>query len=225
MQLRFIPAGTRLDVQVSLDGSRAYTEEILFGTFVDTYNDLLFSIECPQLLKQSRVPEEGDFVRFTFFRGAESYTFEGKLSSIDTDFGKTLLYINAVSPIEKASRRKSQRIQVSLPAALYIPAGDQNNMPGEFSCQCTTFDISAQGLCLLSNTKLDLRHGSDFVIEIRLPSYDPFIIPAKHIRTGNCPQLMQYRHDHAFGIDSETSSSKIYNLTLAIFQLKLEGRL
>ena len=225
MQLRFIANGTRLDVQAALDGSRAYSEESLFGTFIDTYNDLLFSIECPALLKRTRTPQEGDFLRFTFFRGAESYTFEGRINSISEEFGKNLIYVDAVSPLEKSNRRKSQRIQVSLPATLYKQTPDQKDKPGEFSLKCTTFDISAMGMCLLSNERLNLGAGTDFVVELQLPNSGPFILPVKHIRTGNCPQFAAYNHDHAFELDDEGGFNTIYNLTLEIFKLKLEGRL
>jgi len=229
MELRFIARGTKLDIQIASDGSRAYGEEALDGTFIDTYNDLLFSFECPELLELKRTPIEGDFLRITFFRGAESYTFEGRLSSGSGSFDKELLYADAVSPIEKSSRRKSHRIQVNLPATLYKPSPDQEEMPGELLLKCTTLDISAEGLCLMSNQKLPPGENSHFIAELQLPGKErPVTLSVRHVRTGNCPQLVQYNHDHAFALDDESSkdgSGKMYELTFDIFKLKLEGRL
>ena len=225
MQLKFIENGTRLDVQVATDGSRAYTEKNLFGTFVDSKTDLLFLLDCQELLARERTPQEGDFMRFTFFRGAESFTFEGKLISILDDFGRKLLLVNAVSPIEKSSRRKAQRIQISLPVTLYRPSFTQNDIPGEFSSNLTAFDISSTGICLLSNQKLDLLDGDDFVVELHVPNSIPYLFPAKHIRTGNCPQFVQFNYDHAFSFDDDGNIRKIYNLTLKLFELKLQNKL
>ena len=225
MQLKFIPDGTRLDVQSAWDGSRAYDEEILLGTFIDSINDLLFILDCPALLGRERPPMEGDFLRFSFYRGAENYTFEGKISCIIKKFSETLIHVNVISFIEKSSRRKSQRIQVSLPAILYKPDPAQNDKPSEDSYKCTTFDISSTGLCLLSNEKLDLRHGADFFIEIHLPSSEPFMLSAKHVRTGNCPQFVLYNYDHAFILDYDKNYEAVYSLTLKLFELKLEGKL
>jgi len=225
MQIKFIPNGTRLDVQAAPDGSRAYDEEILFGIFVDSKDDLLFYLECPVLFEREREPQEGDFLRFSFYRGSENYTFEGKIGLIADSFGKKLIHINVISFVEKASRRKMQRIQVSLPATLYKPDPDQKDKPGELSQKLTTFDISGTGLCLLSNEQLDLRDGSDFIVELHLPNSETFTLSAKHVRTGNCPQYVLYRYDHAFVMDYENATGVMYDLTLALFKLKLENRL
>jgi len=221
MELRFIHNGTQLDVQAAPDGSRDYPDDIMRATFVDTYQDLLFSIYCPDLISRERTPQEGDYLQITYFRGADTYTFQGRVSHIAMGYGQKLLFANAVTPIEKSNRRKSLRIPISLPAVVRRP-----DQPANQAHRCTTYDISANGLCLVSNQKLDLTHGSDFTIEIELPTYiEPFVLPVKHVRTGSSRQQRQYKYNHAFIFDGDNVAIKIADLTIALFKLRLESRL
>jgi len=224
MELRFIDNGTRLDVQAASDGSRSYGDEIYPGKLVSMEDNLSFTMECGALNQLPRELTQGSYLKFTFYRGAEVYTFEGKVNGSVSKYDDRVL-VTAVTPLERSSRRKSQRILINIPVNVYKKDPNQPNGIGNLVCMGTSFDISNTGICVLSDEKLDLRDGTRFIAEFSLHREETFFLTVIHIRTGNSPNLIQFKHDHAFLFDEESEAEKINKMILSLFQYKLENRL
>ena len=161
MQLKFIDSKTRLDIFASSDGSRAYEDKPIEGVFISSDNDFSCVVECDALFGRVRQPLNGDYLKFAIYRGADMYTFEGRISQIKDEYGQKKLHMMIISDVVKTSRRSAQRIQVSLPMMLH-----KFNKPIDTDTfRGTTFDISNTGLCVLSDEKLDIFEGPYFVAE------------------------------------------------------------
>ena len=225
MQIRFIDYGTRLDIQVAEDISRTYEEEIFPGIFIGMESGIVtFTIESDALLRREKKLEPGNILRFTFFREASMFVFEGRVVEIAPSYSINRIVVDAMSPIEKSSRRKSHRVMLNIPINIYKTIPGRPNETGPIACLGMTFDISDTGICVTSNEKLDLRDGSNFLAEFTLKGSEIFLMPVLHVRTGSCPQLFQYTYDYAFLFDREKDAEKINKMTLSLFQHVFESR-
>ena len=225
MLLKFIENGTRMDIQVAADSSRDFGEDTVLGTFIGLEAGVVsFSIECDALLNSEQGLEAGNFLRFTFFRGASMYTFEGVVTEVSPPYNTKRILVDATTLIEISNRRKSHRVEVSVPVNVYREPPDEQSKEEPVMYRGMTMDISDAGLCILSNEKLDLRDGPDFRAEFTLNRSEKFDMPVRHIRTGNSPQFVQYQYDHAFLFDRETDAEKINKMTISLFQHVLRSR-
>ena len=225
MQLRFIDSGTRLDVQAAPSGSRSYEEEIYVGKFSSMEDSTTFTLECNALYERPQKFIQGDYLKFTFFRGSEIYTFEGQINGIISKYDNRIK-VSAVTPLEKSNRRKSNRIQINIPVKIYKKNPAEPNGAGDLVCTGTTFDISNTGICIMSNEKLDLRKSSQFTVEFSLLRFEaPFFLTVNHVRSSACLQFVQFEYDHAFLFDCDNEAEKVNKMTLSLFKYKFESRI
>ena len=225
MQIRFIDYGTQLDIQVAADSSRSYGEDVYQGIFIGMEEGFVtFSIESDDLLINEQKLEPGNVLKLTFTRDSSIYAFEGKVREVSLPYKKNRVVLDATSPIEKYSRRKYERVPLSIPITVYKTDPNKKERTGLVACTGVTFDISNEGVCVMSNEKLDLRGGSDFLVEFVLKGSDLYLLSAKHTRTGNCPQFVLYAYDYAFVFDREKEGEDINRMILSLFQHVFETR-
>ena len=208
MQLRYIDAKTRMDIEVLSD-----KPETLTGSFIDTDRGASFYIECDELF-QNFEGYKAARLRLSFYRGAAMYTFDARLTSAGDKNGTNALLLEANSLIEETSRRGAPRLQMQIETKIYSQ--------GKPILIGVTHDISTTGLSLLSNELYDLGE-TEYIAEFSVAD-STYNLPLRFIRMGNAPQLVQYRYDYAFLFTINPEATKIKELTMSLFKYKMRTR-
>lgn len=229
MELKFIEKGTILTINEATYG------KVFDTTYRAAFNELVtereFWAEGEELFHAFPDLREDLFLRISFLRFNSLFIFSGKAlkTAVRSNNGTFLTLIERISGIESSSRREYPRHEITLNVRLFglsesalnagiflrPRAGDKE----EFSS--LSFDISAGGISFVSNESLVSRFEPYFLAEFTLNSSDYFLLPAKLIRRGNCPQFVQYKYDYSFIFIYDNIPDEKNRLITAIFNAKL----
>jgi hypothetical protein len=201
MYLKFIDRGTAMRIQRTAAGEPSGT--VYKASFYDFSADTAFFAESEALYGDFESYGENALLNITFARGDDMYTFTGRAKRALLNRGAHLTLIEQWSDIMFQSRRSDDRNEMRVSVRFYgLSAEDLKNgvfqkrdeLP-EFAA--ATFDISAGGLCMVSNEYLDSKYEPYFLAEFMLNSgKNEFLLPVRLIRKGNCPQTALYRYDY-----------------------------
>lgn len=229
MQLRFIEKGSRMTLQVSRDDLPMEFN----GYFFEQVDDMGFFVESQDLYTFCESGGLKASVKVSFFRAGGMYAFTGRLRGTKLLRGQYLTQIEQISVIDKTTRRKDHRDEMRFDVSLYgitqanLQQGifEKASQRPEFSC--ATLDVSAGGLCLVSNENLVSPFEPYFLSEFVLNEKDLFLLPSQLVRRGNCPQTVLYRHDYGIMFLFDHIPDEKKRLSVAIFKAKLAvaGRL
>ena len=217
MQLRYIDRGTVFDIQVLGDSNLSNTEFV--GKFYELERGVTFYLECEQLMKL--VGEQSISLGFRFHEGAYIFTFTGKTLGIARKDFKDFILVSATSLIDESSRRKFPRMEVSVYVRLFKYDEDEPNKCGDLMLQDVTQDVSVGGLCLYSDEPLE--DEKMFIAEI---SFDrtKTNLPVLHLRSEYLGSKGYRNYAHAFIYSSSGDSEEIKQLTLAMFEYRINRR-
>ncbi|MCL2616310.1 MAG: PilZ domain-containing protein [Defluviitaleaceae bacterium] len=218
MHLRFIDDGTRLDIRFLSDDLTSVSEECFAGTFAGIEKGVTFLVQSDQLVNSSHSLVPSRKLNFTLYRGAEAYSFNGKIDKTHTKNGSGYLLVTAVSLIEKSGRRQSVRSPVSASVNLYTPDPNAPDKADKLLCAGMLHDISRDGLCFFTNEKIDIESNQNYVAEFTLVQPETIFLPVKLVRCGNCAQYAQYKYDYAFLYTCDKNAAEIDKLALNLFQ-------
>lgn len=225
MYLKFIEEGTLFNISEEAQNSKsAFTCEAFFHRL---NTDTSFFAKGEALYQNAQRLGAGVRLTVNFFRGPNMYTFTGAAKGVKLDNGIALTLIEQVSGIEATSRREYDRTEMRRDIYVYGLAEDDLNSGNlrkashraEFVSDM--FDISAGGLCMVSNEYLNSSYEPYFLLEFSLTAKDNFLLPAKLLRKGSCPQTTLYRYDYGFEFNFTHIPQEKDRLIMAIFNAKL----
>jgi len=227
MVLRFIERGTRLQI-VEKDGladeKKAY--DAIYHDMHDLINETSFVVKCPEMNKNyESIAMNTPFV-ISFTIGSNVYTFKGRV--IGKMYSDSVI-IEQTSNIETLNRRKYQRDEIRTEVRIYSLTEEQLQGP-RFARPGTqplmvevSFDISAGGMCIITNSLLNPSYDPYYLIEFSLSDKDWFLIPAQLVRRSSHARSRIGKHDYGFQFIFKENSDERIHLTKAILNKKLSS--
>ncbi|MCL2605431.1 MAG: hypothetical protein FWD90_13230 [Defluviitaleaceae bacterium] len=222
MDFRFIDDGTRMDIQHMNDANAT----IFYGIFVRMEKGVSFYVSCDPLYERFEDLNLAQIYTFTFFRGAEAYSFDAKILERKQLFNNDVLLFTATSLVKKYNRRNAHRIRVQMSISLYEKKDDNPNKLGDMVCKGEMYDVSRSGLTLLSNERVNLQLRKVYMSEF-VANGITFRFPVEFVRGGERSLSPMYRYDYAFMYNNADGdlTEELNRLTLALFEHQLKGGL
>jgi hypothetical protein len=226
MQLRFLENDTPLQLRPEV-----YTPEnsVLFDVLFHELATLnSFWVRSEELYNNFFSVEENTRYGITFVVDKRPYRLAGELKYVRLEDHYHLTLIEQVSPIEMVSRRANFRHEMRLDVNVY--AIDPEHLNGEFPLtaleklefSCEMLDRSAGGVCLVSNEIFISPAEPYFLLEFALRGKEYFLLPARLVRKGQCPQSPLFKHDYGFDFIFGKFPDEKHRLSDAIFRAKLD---
>jgi len=219
MEFRFIDDGTRMDVQ-QMDVENA---PMYYGIFVKMDKGVDFLLSCDPLHERYDELDFNTIYTLTFFRGAEAYTFEARITGKEMHFYTPALRFTATTVIKAFSRRNSPRIRVQMNINLYERLKDNPEKNGNLICTGVMHDVSRGGLTFLSGDSIPLKMRHSYIAEFSVTDI-LFRLPVEFVRIGEQLLSPLYRYDYAFMYNRDEDINETLNkLTLILFQQQLKN--
>lgn len=225
MQMKFIERDTVLFIYEEIEGQSF--DNVYEAKFYDIKDETTFFAQSTELYNAFQSLGKNANLRISFLRGANMYAFSGKARDVTIIGGARLMLIEQMTGLEATSRRKYDREEMKVDVQIFGLTEENLNSSNfkkaneivEFVGE--TFDISAGGLCVVANRRLESAYEPYFLVEFTLNRKDKFLLPAKLVRKGNCPQTMLYRCDFGFQFVYDNIPHEKERLTTALFSAKL----
>jgi len=226
MQLRYIENGSFLQLrpeEYTLEHGRVFDV-----TFYGMQTFTSFWVKSEELYKSFPTLKKNMRLGITFQTEETSYRFTGEAIDANMEGSYYLTLIEQITPIEIVSRRTHFREEMILPTNVYglAPESLHSALPrkaadaAEFTCE--VFDISDGGICLVSNELFNSPYEPYFLVEFTLRGKDYFLLPAKLVRKGQCPQTTMFKYDYGFNFIFDHKPEEKHRLSDAIFSAKLD---
>jgi hypothetical protein len=221
MEFRFIDDGTHMDIQ-EMNNPNAPT---YYGVFVKVEKGVTFLISCDPLYDCFDELDLSKIYSFTFFRDANGFTFDAKITEKYQHFYSNTLRCNATSLVKSFNLRTAHRIRVlQMTANLYEKSDNKPNMLGNLIYTGPIYDVSRGGITLISNDKIKIQLHNIYMAEF-VVNNETFRFPVEYLRGSERSLSPLYRYDYIFTYKGENLTENLNRLTLALFENQLKGGL
>ncbi len=226
MHLKFIEKGTPMTIVPGKASGRG--ESSYDVTFYDMSSDTAFLVQNGALYNAVSTSDIGDRILVAFSRAAYVYTFYARAISAMVEGGAYLIKIEQLTGMEEVNRRSDHRDEITINVRLFgLNESDliaKRFIKADYSPEFTseTFDVSSGGLCLVSNNEFESSYEPYFMCEFSL-GQERFLLPAKLVRKGNCPQTTLFRHDYGLAFLREGIERERTRLIDALFNVKISS--
>ena len=225
MRLRHIERGTRLDINEKAGNhDESPTYEAIFYDIHDLINETSFIVQCSKLNRNFSSIDRDTVLEISFTIGPSVYTFTGRASGkMYTD----MVIIEQLSEIDELNRRKYQRDEIRVEVRVYGLPEEQVNGPRFVhptvrpAMVDVSFDISAGGMCVVTNTSLTSEYDPFYLVEFSLTDKDTFLLPAKLVRRSKYARSRIGKFDYGFQFLFDGRPDEMSHLTKAILSKKL----
>ncbi|HBU12697.1 MAG TPA: hypothetical protein DEB31_08230 [Clostridiales bacterium] len=176
------------------------TDTVHRVTFSAPYKDDSFFVKSREFYTVAE-KEIGTQYRLSFYSGDSLCTFLCVIQRVFIKSGSFLTLLEQVSDIEETSQRKYLREDIAAKITLHnLSEDDYKNSrfstgPAVFSGM--SINISAGGLCIVSNEKLRPSEEPYYLAEFSLGK-DTFLLPSILARRTDAPHFMGYRYSYSF---------------------------
>jgi len=198
------------------------------AVFRQVEGDRHFVVLCPALYDSFARLQLGASLRISFTSDPNIYTFTGRAKEKQRTRG--LVLIEQLTDIETLSSRKYDRDEFRMRVMVYgLPESKLSDVvfekpQGNPDMSDLTYDISAGGLCVVSNTLLSSKHDPYYAIEFMIGDKDRFVLPAKLVRRSNYPRVKVGKYDYGFQFIFDKMPDEKGRLSRAILSKKLAQR-
>ena len=225
MQLRHIERGTRLQIRpVSNQGVDDEVYEALFHDVHDLVKETSFVVQCSRLNRNYLQIGRNTVLEVSFTKGPEVYTFTGRvISKMYSD----MVIIEQVAEIMTLNRRIYQRDEIRVEVKVYGLPEDMCNerrfvQPvSKPLLSDVSFDISAGGMCIVTNVVLKSDCDPYYLLEFSLSSKDQFLLPSIAVRKSNFARSRIGKFDYGFQFIFDNMPDEKSRLTKSILSKKL----
>ena len=226
MDLRHIDRGTKLVIYEELQ-KRAVSDEHE-AVFRYHESDRLIVVQCSWLYENYDRLNLGAQLNVSYGDDMTVHNFMGVAREKMRGNGQVM--IEQLTDIETKSRRQFDRDEIRVNVKVYgLPEAKMSST--EFENQVNSpdlsdvsFDISAGGLCVITNTLLSSKYDPYYLVEFSLSDKDRFVLPAKIVRKSNYPRTKIGRYDYGFQFIFDKMPEEKAKLTTAILNRKLLQR-
>jgi len=226
MELRHIERGTKFVIYEELQ-QRAVSDEHE-AVFKYHESDRLIVVQCAWLYENYDRLNLGAQLNISYGDESDVHTFIGVAREKLRSNG--LVMIEQLTDIETKSRRQFDRDEIRVSARVYgLPEAKLSSTVFELEGNSPdltdmSFDISAGGLCIVTNTLLSSKHDPYYLVEFALSEKDRFILPSRIVRKSNYPRTRIGRYDYGFQFIFDKMPEEKARLTTAILNRKLLNR-
>jgi len=222
LELRFVEYG--LPMQVRKQSYDAVHGQVFHTEFYAAANPPCFWLKSEELYNSFPGLGVDTHLNITFDLERRSYRFSGELKGTRQEDGAYLTLLEQIEPIEEVSVRRDSRTEMRLEVSVYglirEPRPHKASEIAEMSCE--VFDISAGGLCLVSNEYFHSPFEPYFMLEFNFRGKGYFLLPAQLVRKGSCPQTVLFAYDYGFNFLYDDFPGEKERLAAAIFDAQLE---
>jgi len=225
MVLRLIERGTQLRIAVPTGQDSG--EEVYDAAFYDI-NDLVretsFVVHSVELNKNFNSIEKGTVIEISFSQGPNVYSFKGRLAG---KMRSDSVIIEQLTDIDTLNRRIYQRDEMLVNVRVYglpeeLVTGPRYKVPDTKPVLVdVSFDVSAGGMCILSNTVLDSEFDPYYLLEFSFSDKDWFLYPAILVRRSKYARSRVGRFDYGFKFIFDSLPDEKIRLTKTILNKKL----
>ena len=226
MSLNQLEKGTKLTIYEELQ-KRAVGEEHE-AIFRYHESDRMIVVQCPWLYENYDRLCLGSQLNVSFDTSDEVNSFTGLPREKLRSHG--LVMIEQLTEVFTKSRRQFDRDEIRVKVDVF---GLQESKASSTHFESpetppdltdTSFDISAGGLCVITNTLLSSKYDPYFLVRFSLSEKDVFVLPSKIARKSNYPRTKIGRYDYGFQFIFDNMPEEKARLTRAILNKKLSQR-
>ena len=225
MQLRHIERGTHMQIRFKTEQGDEYeTYDAVFNDIHDPESETLFTVQCSKMNRNYSNLGQDSLLEIDFTMGPEVHTFTGRAVSKTSG---DLVAIEQLTEIDTTNRRFFQRDEIRVDVRLYALPEEKIN-ERKYSPPVNkpvftdvSFDISAGGICIVTNKILKSEHDQYYLIEFSLSNMDQFLLPAKVVRKSEFIRSKIGKYDYGFQFIFDNMPKEKSRLTKSILNKKL----
>ena len=226
MLLRHIDKGTRL--QIIVNPENAEIREEYEASFYDMHNivsEKSFIVQCSKLYRHLDTLDQNADMEVSFSQGASVYTFFGAIIGKKQD----MVILEQMGDVKTVNRRIYQRDELRVDVRVYKLREDMQNerkysQPTEGPVLTElSFDISAGGMCIITNKFLKPEYHKFYLIEFNMGDKERFLLPAEIVRRSNYLRSAVGKFDYGFKFIFDNMPEEKSRLTKAILGKKLSS--
>ena len=226
MQLRHFDRGMRLQIFIRNDNGDIEEYEAQYYDLHDLVGETSFLAQSSKLSREYDTIDQNVTLEISAFRGATVYTFAGRI------IGKKspeMVIIELISDIKTLNRRIYQRDELRIDVRIHKMEEDKMNEP-RYEQPMTepvmtemSFDISAGGMCVITNKVLRPENHKHFLIDFYLAEKERFLLPSLLVRRSNYARSAVGKFDYGFKFIFDNMPDEKARLTKAILGRKLSS--
>jgi len=225
MDLGYIERGTTLKIFEEFE-NRAVSDEFE-GTF-RYFEDELFAINCPGLYEYYDKLRPDACLHVSFLTETNIHSLTGNI--VEKQRTPGMILMKQLTDIVTTNRRQYDRDELRVKISIFgLSVKNLDEMrfdrpETEPDMLDMTYDISAGGVCVISNILLNSKHDPYYLIEFSLSPLDSFLLPAQLVRRSNYPRTKIGRYDYGFQFIFDNLPEEKGKLSRAILSRKLSFR-
>ena len=227
MRLRHIERGMRLQLIFNSETKDKRQEyEASYCDLHDVVGESSFVVQCPKLSEDYDSIDPKKVMEVSFTSGMSIFTFTGRIAGKKQ---KDMIIIEKMSEVKELNRRIYQRDELRVEVKIYVLNED---MMGESSYSSPViepsmkemcFDISAGGMCIITNSVLKPEHQKFFLIDFNVGDRERFLLPSVLVRRSNYARSRVGKYDYGFQFVFDNMPDEKSRLTRAILGKKLSS--
>ena len=226
MNLANIDRGTRMAIFEEFQQRAVGDEYEAVYRYADSEKQ--FVVQCPGLYDNFDRLNLGSTLNISFVVEPHTYRFTGR--AVEKQRSSGLVTIERVSDIVSYNPRQYDRDELRLQVTVFgLPESrlsetffEKPDIKPDMSD--ITFDLSAGGVCVISNTLLSSKHDPYYLLTFSISDKDQFALPAKVVRRSNYPRTKIGRYDYGFQFIFDKMPDAKGKLSRAILNRKLSIR-
>ncbi len=177
-------------------------EDVFRATFYEFIGDETFYVKSKELHSVAR-PGMQYRLSFVNKENESICSFMGEVECTLIRSSAFLTLLKKLTDIEETAQRRFQREEMFIQVSVYHLSENAFHT-NAFDCNINqlvqktmSFDVSAGGMCIVCNGKIEKEGEPYYLLEFSVNN-EQFVIPARIVREGNAPQMVNYRYDYGF---------------------------
>ena len=226
MNLGHIERGAKLSIVECVQMRAVSAEYEAVFRYLD--GDKLFVVQCAGLYDNFDAISPDSSLRISYTSEPNTYSFSARALSKQRGYG--MLLLEQLTRIETICSRRYDRDELRMTVMVYglpeamlaEPVFEKPNTYPDMND--VTYDISAGGVCVISNTLLASEHDPFYLVEFSLSDKDRFLLPTKLVRRSNYARIKVGRYDYGFQFIFDHMPDEKGRLSRSILSRKLSLR-
>ena len=225
MLLSHIERGTRLQIQLGTDHNVEHeVYEAFYYDMYDFIKERTFIVQCSRLNRNYGQLNRNAPLEISYTKGLDVYSFTGRaVSKMYSD----MVVIEQLTDIIALNRRIYQRDEIHFDVKLYGLSEDKLSEKryitpaGKPVLSDVSFDVSAGGICIVTNSILKSECDPNYLAEFALSVRDQFLLPSRVVRKSNFARSRIGKYDYGFQFIFENMPDERGRLINSILTKKL----
>jgi len=228
MNLGLLERGTKLKIFEEHDGRATGNEFEAAFKYLET--EKLFIVYSPKLYDNYNKLNSNANLSISLMTGSNIHRFTGR--AVEKQRTSGMILIEQLTDIVTINRRVYDRDELRVRVSIYglsetkRHAAHYSKPDAQADMIDMTYDVSAGGICVISNVLLNSKYDPYYLAEFSLgiSERDSFLLPVKLVRRSNYPRTKAGRYDYGFQFIFDDHPDEKGRLSRAILSRKLSLR-